>query len=390
MLFYEFFSGGGMARLGLGSGWTCLFANDNCRKKNRGYRENFAPAHELSEQDIRCLATVDLPGRADLAWASFPCQDLSLAGHWRGLKGNRSGVFWAFWDLMLGLAEEGRAPKLIVLENVKGTITANKGRDFAKIIRALVDGGYQCGALVIDAAHFLPQSRERLFIIGVRDDLIIPGDLIAPGFDEAWHSASLRVARRRIRGIGKHWVWWRLPMPLGPVQKLARIVESPVGVRWHKPEQTARLLEMMAPAHRERVRTAQAAGTLQIGAVFKRMRRDPATGKNVQRAEVRFDGVAGCLRTPAGGSSRQTLLFIDGDEARSRLLSPREAARLMGVPESYKIPPTYNEACHLFGDGLAVPVVSWLARRILEPTLAAQSEPKLELASAREAAVAAV
>ena len=72
-----------------------------------------------------------------------------------------------------------------------------------------------------------------------------------------------------------------------------------------------------------------------------------------------------------GGSSRQTIMIVEGDEARSRLLSPREAARLMGLPEDYTLPDNYNEAYHLAGDGLVVPVIRHIAKNILEPVLAA-------------------
>ena len=106
-----------------------------------------------------------------------------------------------------------------------------------------------------------------------------------------------------------------------------------------------------------------------VGAIYKRTRFDEA-GRKVQRAEIRFDDVAGCLRTPAGGSSRQTIMLIEGKKVRSRLLSPREAARLMGLPEEYVLPNNYNEAYHLAGDGVAVPVVSFLAAHIFEPILA--------------------
>jgi DNA (cytosine-5)-methyltransferase 1 len=91
-----------------------------------------------------------------------------------------------------------------------------------------------------------------------------------------------------------------------------------------------------------------------------------AEGRGV-RAEVRFDDVAGCLRTPAGGSSRQTIIVVDGNVVRSRLISSRETARLMGLPETYKLPKGYNEAYHLMGDGVAVPVVRFLAHHLLEP-----------------------
>src|SRR5713226_9553854 len=91
------------------------------------------------------------------------------------------------------------------------------------------------------------------------------------------------------------------------------------------------------------------------------------TSSRTQLPEVRFDQVAGCLRSPVGGSSRQSIVVVDGGTVRSRLLSPREAARLMGVPESYPLPKNYNEAYHLFGDGVAVPVVSWLEKHLLRP-----------------------
>ena len=129
----------------------------------------------------------------------------------------------------------------------------------------------------------------------------------------------------------------------------------------------------MAPLHLAKVEYARQSSTPQIGSLYKRIRTE-SDGDRGQRAEVRFDGVAGCLRTSLGGSSRQSLLFIDGDAARSRLLSAREAARLMGLPDSYRLPPRYNQAYHLLGDGVVVPVVRHLAEHLLEP-LAASSSP---------------
>jgi len=116
-----------------------------------------------------------------------------------------------------------------------------------------------------------------------------------------------------------------------------------------------------------------------VGAVYKRTRADE-NGERRQRAEVRFDDIAGCLRTPVGGSSRQTILAVDGENVKSRLLSPREAARLMGLPDSYLLPRNYNDAYHLAGDGLAVPVVRFLAANLLEPLLAATAAKRREAA----------
>ena len=101
--FYEFFAGGGMARAGLGAGWTCLFANDFDSKKGMTYQANWGTKGELKIADVAQLTAADLPGVADLVWGSFPCQDLSLAGGGAGLRGERSGTFYPFWDVINGL-----------------------------------------------------------------------------------------------------------------------------------------------------------------------------------------------------------------------------------------------------------------------------------------------
>jgi DNA (cytosine-5)-methyltransferase 1 len=120
----------------------------------------------------------------------------------------------------------------------------------------------------------------------------------------------------------------------------------------------------MAPLHRAKLEARRGRA---VGAVFRRTRLEE--GRPVQRAEVRFDGLAGCLRTPRGGSSRQAIVVVEDGHVRSRLLTPREAARLMGLPESYALPPTATNALHVTGDGVAVPVVRWLAEQLLEPLL---------------------
>lgn len=361
--FYEFFAGGGMARLGLGPGWRCVFANDIHPKKAAAYRAHFADAPELHVGDVAALTVADLPGVAELAWASFPCQDLSLAGQRGGLDAARSGAFWPFWRLIEGLSAQDRAPRLIALENVCGALTSHDGADFCAIATALVEAGYRFGALVIDAALFLPQSRPRLFILGARATDAIPSALQAAAPDPLWHPAALRaqVAQLPPR-CRRRWVWWALPAPPPRTAVFADLLEAePRGVGWHSPAQTDHLLSLMTDAHRAKVAAAQASGQRRVGGVYKRIR----DGR--QRAEVRFDDLAGCLRTPTGGSSRQTLLIVEGERLRSRLLSPREAARLMGLPEHYALPERYNDAYHLAGDGLVVPVVRHLATHLLEP-----------------------
>lgn len=305
--FYEFFAGGGMVRMGLGKGWSCLFANDFDDKKGETYRQNWKDS-KLVIDDVKRIDAGDLPNAvADLAWASFPCQDLSLAGPGAGLSGHRSGSFWPFWKLMKALAKEGRAPRLIALENVCGTLTSHGGKDFAVICSELRKGGYRFGAMVMDAAYFVPQSRPRLFVVAVRNDIPIPETLDCgehPGF---WsNDALLRAFEKLSSQDKKSWVWWRVPAPSPRRKTFSDIIEDdPSDVDWHTAGETRRLWAMMSPVHQAKVNKAKRMKKRLVGAVYKRTRMDER-GNKVQRAEVRFDDVAGCLRTPAGGLEPST------------------------------------------------------------------------------------
>lgn len=383
LTFYEFFAGGGLARIGLGPQWTCLFANDIDAKKADVYRRNFSGAPELVVADIHRITTDMLPGRALLAWASFPCQDLSLAGKGGGLRAERSGTFWPFWNLVTTLDREGRPAPIIAIENVVGLLTSNRGRDFQELVSVIAAQGYRLGAMVIDAVHFVPQSRPRLFIVAVKDDVTIPAMVISPTPHATWHPAAVVRAFRSLAPLAQDaWIWWSLPLPKQAPRCLHDVIDpEPTGVSWHRPEETQRLLSLMSPLHLAKVRHAQLTGRLHIGTIYKRTR--VQDGVKRQRAEVRFDGVSGCLRTPAGGSSRQTILVVEGDVVRSRLLSAREAARLMGLPDRYWLPERYNDGYHVMGDAVVVPVVSWLEEHILRPiaTSLVQTEESLAYVS---------
>jgi DNA (cytosine-5)-methyltransferase 1 len=364
--FYEFFAGGGMARAGLGKGWECLLANDFDFKKGNTYRTNWGN-DSLVNADIKTLQSSDLKGTADLVWASFPCQDLSLAGGGAGLRGERSGTFWPFWELMKSLLIENRAPKIIALENVCGALTSHKGKDFSAICTALNQASYRFGALVIDASLFLPHSRPRLFIIAIHRDCEIPDELMLSSCNSTFHTKQLIKAYDILSEEEKNnWIWWSVPMPKGNVVKFIDILEEDSNIeKWDSPHKTQDLLKMMSDVNLKKVVDAKKSGTKKVGTLYKRIRKDPG-GNKVQRAEVRFDDIAGCLRTPSGGSSRQSILIVDGDKIRSRLISIRETARLMGLPDSYELPINYNEGYHLTGDGVAVPVVRHLTANVFE------------------------
>ena len=362
-----------MVRAGLGPQWDCLFANDIDACKAASYRANWDGGAELRLGDVAQVGAGDIPGVPDLVWGSFPCQDLSLAGSGAGLGGARSGTFHAFWSVVRGLIDDGRAPAIVAVENVCGTLTSRKGRDFETICRTFVEAGYRPGAMVIDARLFVPQSRPRLFVVGFREGQALPPGLVGDGPLPHIASAALAKAVASLPpDLRQALVWWRLPEPGRRNQSLDDLIEpDPQDVRWHDADETRRLLDMMSSVNLAKVRAVQDEARPRVGTLYRRTRRG-ACGERLQRAEVRFDRIAGCLRTPAGGSSRQTVLCVDGPSVRSRLMSGRETARLMGLPDSYRLPSANTEAYRLTGDGVVVPVVTWLARNLFEPLLAAR------------------
>lgn len=378
--FYEFFAGGGMARLGLGDDWQCLFANEWSPKKAVSYRANFPPAAELRVEDIWRLSVADLPGQANLAWASFPCQDLSLAGNGAGLDGSRSGTLIKFWSLMGDLAREGRRVPIIALENVVGALTSNEGRDFQAMAELAAEVDYRFGALVIDAARFVPQSRPRLFFIAVSECVDIPTSCELAGPGDEWHNTRLRAAVADLSApLQDRWIWWALPRPPHMPRGLNDIIEFENDhLTWHNREETERILAMMSEANATKIRKATSYGKRIVGTIYKRVRVE--NGVRAQRAEVRFDQISGCLRTPVGGSSRQSILVVEGHSIRSRLMTPREAARLMGLHDHYRLPERYNDGYHLAGDGVVIPVVSWLEQHLLSRLLGVGPEKTAKVA----------
>ena len=264
--------------------------------------------------------------------------------------------FLGFGPVIRALGADAPAPPVIVIENVVGLLTSHRGDDFTALCGALGEEGYRFGALEIDAAAFVPQSRPRVFVIATR----LPTGRLEGA--SAFHTRAVRKAAARLpEDLKARWIWWAAPSPPARNTDLSVVLEPDAAVTWNSADRTEKLLALMAPAHRQAVEARVKAGERAVGAVFRRMRGGD------QRAEVRFDGLAGCLRTPRGGSSRQTLLVIDQGEIRSRLVTSREGARLMGLPDTYRLPSSQTAGLQVIGDGVAAPVVRWLAETLLEP-----------------------
>lgn len=371
--YYEFFAGVGMARAGLAGDWECLFANDSDQLKRQSYSDNWA-GEAFDSRDVAEVETKDLDGMADLAWASFPCQDLSQAGSKAGIgeaddiSVTRSGAVWPFLRIIRGLAEEGRHPVLLALENVTGLLNANSGNDFRSLCSTLNEIGYRFGAIVADASHFVPQSRPRVFIVAVRREVPIPTQLRTEFPQSPWHPKTLLRARAGLSVADMAaWVWWSPGAP--PPQRdfeLEDIVDLSDDVDWNTDEATQRLISMMSESQLSRLEAAKAMAKPMIGSLYLRMR-PKGDGGNIQRAEIAFGNTLGCLRTPKGGASRPRIIVVEGERVRTRLLTVAEAARLMGLDESFVLPETYHDCFRLIGDGVVPAVVRFLADRLLKP-----------------------
>jgi DNA (cytosine-5)-methyltransferase 1 len=356
----EFFSGIGLMRIGLeNAGWRIAFANDIDEDKQKMYEDHFGVSKEFVHGDIHGLKPSQIP-TVGLATASFPCNDLSLAGARHGLAGAQSSAFWGFIDILKGMKRERRLPPLVLLENVTGFLTSHGGQDFDDALIALNDLGYAVDAFIIDAARFVPQSRQRLFVIGSKTSKTYTLHE-EPGFYES----EVRPPALASFILMHPDIDWRVRQ-LPPLPKRSKslpdvLEELPLNHQmWWSRQRCDYMLNQMSLKHRAQAEAMIQDKTTCYGTVFRRVR----NGKSM--AELRTDGIAGCLRTPRGGSGRQILFAAGKGVFAVRLLTSRECARLMGADDFVlKVP--LNQALFGFGDAVCVPVMEWIAHNYLNP-----------------------
>ncbi len=360
----EYFAGIGLFRMGLElAGWRVIYANDWSAERAQIYGGFFGDSYPV--QDIFSVAGEDVPA-ATLATCSFPCIDLSLAGKRKGINGEHSGAFWGFCDI---LKKQGRhAPLIVLLENVTGWLSSNGGEDFYEAARSLNDLGYACDVFMLNARCFVPQSRPRLFLVGVKGaHRAVDWPLVASRSERLLPPAlrQLMMGNQRIR-------WAFLDIPEPPQYKTAGfssdIAEKlpPEDSRWWPKWKVDKHLAMMPPPHLAMVTDLSRRKTDSFRTFFRRRRTEG------QRAEVRSDDIAGCLRTAVGGSGKQFMVVAGRNAIRMRTLTVREYARLQGVPDRFPImAKSERQSLNAFGDAVCVPVVAWIAKKVLPP-LAAQ------------------
>jgi DNA (cytosine-5)-methyltransferase 1 len=371
----EFFAGIGLVRLALEEhDWKVVFANDIDPKKFEMYEAKFGRDH-FHLGDIHKIDPDSVPS-CDLWTASFPCNDLSIAGAWAGLNGKESSAFWGLIDLLKDKGDN--RPPLVMLENVVGFLMSRAGADFEQALIALNGLGYTVDAFILNASHWVPQSRARLFVVAKRDDGLGVRQALAP-LSDARPKALCEFIQNH---PNVNWDIRTLPRLPKTKKRLKDIIEDlpDDDEQWWSQERADYFMRQLSRSHEVQARLMIGGSAVSYATAFRRVRH----GRSM--AELRFDGIAGCLRTPRGGSGRQILFKAGHGRYQVRLLTARECARLQGVPESYPIHVPLNQSLFGFGDAVCVPAVAWIVKSYLQEAIADHlrnlSAPTLKLESA--------
>lgn len=362
----EFFAGIGLVRralepLGIGVEW----ANDIEPTKLKTYSANYG-SDDFILEDICVIRGSDIPAGLDLATSSFPCKDLSLAGGREGLAGVQSRMFWEFSRVLSEMNPQDR-PRSVLLENVAGFATSRDGKDVRAALVELNQLGYTCDVFTVDARHFVPQSRSRMFIIGTSERVSCVGfSRGIPPKSDTRPKWIIKVHQDN-QDLSLHHM--ELPsLPPGP-RDLGGIVEAMplTDKRWWSSGQVKAFIDSLSRTQMERFITLRDATDISWRTAYRRTRAGKPTW------EVRKDAIAGCLRTTGGGSSRQALVRLGQGTANVRWMTAAEYARLMGAGDIMFSDVTENQALYGFGDAVVVDVIRWIGEKYLLPVLAGAS-----------------
>ena len=324
--FIDLFAGIGGIRMAFEElGGQCVFTSEWDSYAQKTYAEN-CPGGHMINGDITKLDAQDIPDH-DLLLAGFPCQPFSIAGV---SKKNALGRAHGFADETQGTLFfdvcriiETKQPRAFLLEKVKNLMSHDKGRTFDVIRRSLDDLGYDIHTRIIDGAHFVPQHRERILIIGFRK-----ADKIT--FD--WNAQPLPAK-------GRHTIADILHKTDGSEPKLAWDGErffihasGQVDAKYTLTDKLWAYLQGYAAKHK-------AAGNgFGFGLVY------PDSVSRTLSARYYKDG--------------SEILVYQGEGKNPRRLTPRECARLMGFPDTFRISISDTQAYRLLADAAVVPMLS--------------------------------
>jgi len=327
--FIDLFAGIGGLRMAFeAQGGNCVFTSEWNTYAQRTYLANFPEAAHTLAGDITCVNEHDIPDH-DVLLAGFPCQPFSIAGvskknalgRAHGFADETQGTL--FFDVRRIIA--AKRPAAFLLENVKNLVSHDKGNTFRVIRRVLEEElGYHIHCKVLDGRHWVPQHRERILIVGFRD----PTD-----FD---------------------WQDVRLP---GNAPKLGKILHPQDGSEAAEGHYTG---GTKAKVDARYTLTERLWAYLQAYAA-----RHKAAGNGFGYGLVNANSVTRTLsaRYYKDGSE---ILVSQGARKRPRRLTPRECARLMGFPDTFKIPVSDTQAYQLFAAAAVVPMVSTVAKCMID------------------------
>lgn len=304
-----------------------MFANDNDERKNGVYLDRFPDDGALCRDDVNDTEKIlaGIPGQAFLATSSFPCVDLSRAGKQKGISGPDSSAFHGFVEALRRLGK--RKPKVVLLENVPGLLTSRGGKDFHIVTGEIANLGYYLDALLLNAAHFTPQNRQRLFIVGVTRELR-PGRVIGghePLPDRPSELTSPRLDKLiRETPLPTGWVRFPLPSPPSMRKTLLDIVDLDEGAKWWPDPRVDKVFRQIPDSHRRILREKLVSRTTWAGTI----RTNHRNGRT--SADLRLDGLAGTILTPRAAGGRQILVVTKDGELKMRWLTAKEYARLQG------------------------------------------------------------
>lgn len=344
--FIDLFAGiGGIRRAFEGIGGRCVFTSEWDSYAQKTYGENFRDGHAING-DITQIQAADIPDH-DALLAGFPCQPFSIAGVSKknalgkahGFACETQGTL--FFDVARIIAE--KRPRAFLLENVKNLVSHDKGRTFAVIKRTLTEElGYYIHTRVIDGAHFVPQHRERILIVGFREPVAFDFDAL-----------PLPPKGRHILKEIFHCTDGTEPQLPWDEDRFFDHATNKVQDKYTLTDNLWRYLQNYAEKHR-------------------------AKGNGFGFGLVTPDNIARTLsaRYYKDGSE---ILVSQGKKKNPRRLTPRECARLMGFPDTYRIPVSDTRAYKQLGNSVVVDVMAHVAR-LMQPYLEADIlEPELPL-----------
>ena len=333
--FIDLFAGiGGLRQAFEAEGGECVFTSEWDAYAQRTYKANY-PSHDDIHGDITKIPAADIPDH-DLLLGGFPCQPFSIAGvSKKNALGRKHGFLddtqgTLFFDVARIIAE--KTPRAFVLENVKNLQSHDKGRTFEVIRQVLSDElGYRVQIRVLDGMHFVPQHRERIVLVGFREDTNFCLD--------------------------------QLDLPPKGARRLESILHPEDGSEPSNPVDEGRYVdEVTGKIHAKYTLTPKLWNYLQAYAAKHR-----AAGNGFGFGLVGPGDVARTLsaRYYKDGSE---ILIRQEDGKPPRRLTPRECARLMGFPETFRIPVSDTRAYKQFGNSVVVPVFREVAR-LMRPLL---------------------